>query len=196
MASASRPYIVVFNGQTRLIDAISPAAAVQHCAKPLVGEVRPAKAKDIASILAQGIKHETAGVYPEAAPEESRARQLFGDLGDVVHDETDARTWLIAHMDGADGDGDVLKAFDRMRESGRMTLIDFDEIRVAVPAFGAAMTGAVPEAPYSPDELRASLDAGPEFGFPRVVEMISRYSRLEAESIGSGGADDAGARAE
>lgn len=57
--SANRIYVVVHDGKQRLVEAVNAVAAIQHCAKPKYVAI-PAKPRDIAELMANGVKVEVA----------------------------------------------------------------------------------------------------------------------------------------
>lgn len=57
--TSTRLYTVLDNGTVRLVEATTPAQAIQHCAAPKY-VVNIAKPKDIAALMAKGVKVEVA----------------------------------------------------------------------------------------------------------------------------------------
>jgi hypothetical protein len=67
-AARTRPYFLVFDGVTHVIDATSGPAAVSHLVQPRIGILRAASNEDVFDFVRGGGVVEVAGEYPEVAP--------------------------------------------------------------------------------------------------------------------------------
>lgn len=64
----TRPYFLVFDGVTHVIDATSGPAAVSHLVQPRIGALRAASNKDVFDFVRSGGIVEVSGEYHEVAP--------------------------------------------------------------------------------------------------------------------------------
>lgn len=178
---AVRPYFMMFRGKPRMVDAGSPALAVQHVVQDQITELRPARAGEVSAWVRAGNPIESAG--------EKKVEQSTGDdnTRDEGFDGADARDWL-ASLDAVSG-GDrahAIAEFDRCAAEDRMTLMAFDEIRAVIPEFAVALaTGPwADKQPPTCDDIRAAIEEQP-MPFDRVVRQLGRHKHAVLNDDGS-----------
>jgi hypothetical protein len=174
MATNKRPYFVIFNGKERMVEATSPAMAVRHIVGAAVTELRTARGSEVSAWMRGGKEMEDATIKaaPAAAideatmPEVGKAGTLIPAVPQYTH--CDVPDWIDKMLGIKPGDvlaidGPCARAQDiaaTVVASG-LTLEQFDELRVIVPAFAEALSLYSHLGRASVDELRSYLEQKP-----------------------------------
>jgi hypothetical protein len=168
MAVPTRPYYVVFNGKKFMVEAPSPAAAVRHIVGAAVTELRPARGSEVSAWHRANRTIEIAGApRPPELPEAAEPVEFMAD---------DAIDWLVEQ--GATATG--LQRFGDMRREQRMTLEQFDAIRLDCASFGLAVAEAIAgeDTSIGVDDVRGHLEDQP-IAFDVVIGAILDAKRRE-----------------
>lgn len=179
--AATRPYFLVFKGETYIIDAPSSALAVQHVVGADIAELRPARAAEVSAWVREGKPIPVAGEKVAAAvttADPGVAKEPPVDVADVA-------AWLADQISDspAAATGPVTSAWQRIVTSKRMTLEDFDIIRVAAPAFAEACAHATTgPAATDVEQIRASLEENP-MAINDLVEAVEKVMKLDEAII-------------
>jgi hypothetical protein len=176
MAVQTRPYYLVYKGNAYMVEAVGPAGAVKHVVGAEITELRPARGSEVAAWHRENpgksipIAGKTEPVAPAAGDAASTTQVAVGGTGDLVADAAaeftadDAIAWLreTATVES------VIDTFIRVRAEQRMTLAQFDTMRVGCPAFEDAIIAAVSGlegdselGPVMVDDVRAHLEDQP-----------------------------------
>lgn len=179
MAANVRPYFVTYKGVRRLVEAVSPAAAVHHVVGADIGELRPARAAEVAQwyraqfpvdVAGDDRRGLSAGVVLNPLPAFLAAppRGPFG-VDEARHWITQLRSTSIVEALARDK---ALVVFDQMHARGTMEMHDFEAIRQLCPRLFEAIISGQGE-----DMTRAAMESGESIDFQDVVTAIETYAR-------------------
>ncbi len=149
--AATRPYRLVFKGETYIIEAPGAAHAVQHVVGADISELRPARAAEVSAWIRDGktipIAGEKAAVADATMPEVGADRIPLMEPGAKIEatalapewTDADVAAWLLAH--GATEA--TLATWAKCVGEQRVTLEHYDIIRCEVEEFGARLAPPV-----------------------------------------------------
>lgn len=173
MAANTRPYLVVFNGVHRMVEAPNPAAAVRHVVGAAVTELRPARGAEVAQWARDKKEIEIVGATLAADT------TVAADTSAVTHHAVDRAFTLFndwAGYEGSDSSDEArstVQAFGDLAKTGRMDLMTFDVLRQGAPEFRSAIIALVMKVPRTEDpDYVAALDRADAEGLARVRAQL------------------------
>lgn len=186
----TRPYFLVFKGETHIIDAAQAAQAVQHVVGADVSELRPARAAEVSAWVRAGKEIPIAGEQALAAVESST--DTGGPIDNPASDNLmsdRAASWLL-DLEGFSHSESANAAWREIVKNQRMTLENFDVIRTAAPDFSHAIAPfGVALTTDNIDEVRAFLEDSP-MTLADVVDAIEKRVDFEAGMSRTNGGEE------
>lgn len=189
MATNKRPYFVIFNNVERMVEATSPAQAVRHIVGAAVTELRTARGSEVSAWMRAGKEMEDATIKPApAAAIDAATMPEVGKTGTVIpavpqYTHYDAIAWIDEKLGINPGAGvtegpqfTAQETIAKVKATGLMTLEQFDELRVIVPAFAEALSLYSHLGRASVDEIRRHVDQDP-MTYDMVERSLARFEQ-------------------
>jgi len=182
MAANTRPYFIIYNGVSRMVEAPNPAAAVRHVVGAAVTELRPARGAEVANWVRGNKTIELAGEKPTTAVDDP----TMSEIKPVERDRSGDALKFFEDWAGFDREADdnsiesieTVKLFASTHLTGQLDLMTFDVLRERAPEFGDALVAAEAGVPRTDDETYvAAVLAATESG------LASLRSRLEEQPM-------------
>jgi hypothetical protein len=169
MAAKTRPYKIVWKGETRMVEATSAAQAAAYVVGIEISELRAATPTEVVAWMRAGNEVPVAGDDLARAPTPTKP-----DPARTEFDADDAEHWLREKLGTIDSLPKQVaeEAFVDARATGFLTLEQFTKISVAVPAFGEM----VEKAELQNDETIAFQDV------VTAIELARKNENLEAQA--------------